>query len=188
MAADLDHATRVENDGGRYIAQLSDEWEIWGPNGGYLAAIALRAAGATAGIRQPRSFYCHFLSSPAFDAVELEVKALKRGRRAESFAVEMTQEGKPILHALVKTAAQGPGYSDQHLAAPDVPEPASLKTYEQLCGPTRNPQRSTSGTTWNGGLSTRTRQRSLPLRPFASGRASDRWRASRIPSWTRRAR
>ncbi len=132
MAADLDHATRVERQGDLYLAQISGDWEIWGPNGGYLAAIALRAAGQEAEIPQPRSFYCHFLSSPAFDVVQLEVRPIKRGRRAESFAVEMTQAGKPILHALVKTAADGPGYSHQQLVAPEVSPPAMLKSYEQL--------------------------------------------------------
>jgi acyl-CoA thioesterase-2 len=131
-ASDLEHATRVEGDDGRYVARLSKDWEIWGPNGGYLAALALRAAGMLAQIRQPVSFYCHFLNSPAFDAVDLEVNALKQGRRAESFAVEMTQEGKPVLQALVKTVADGPGYSHQHLEAPDVPPPAGLKTYQEL--------------------------------------------------------
>ncbi|HEY2768329.1 MAG TPA: thioesterase family protein [Solirubrobacteraceae bacterium] len=139
MASDLDRATRVDAEGEHYVARLSDEWEIWGPNGGYLAAIALRAAGMRADIPQPRSFYCHFLSSPSFAAVQLEVRTLKRGRRAESFAVEMTQEGKPILHALVKTAAEGPGYSDQHVVAPEVPLPLSLKTYEQLRPAARPP-------------------------------------------------
>jgi len=132
VAADLEHATRVERDGDGYVAQLSEDWEIWGPNGGYLAAIALRAAGEVAEIPQPRSFYCHFLSSPAFEAVQLEVRTLKRGRRAESFVVEMTQAGKSILHALVKTAADGPGYSHQHLVPPDAPSPGSLRNYEEL--------------------------------------------------------
>jgi acyl-CoA thioesterase II len=132
MASDLEHATRVEADGSGYVAHLSSDWEIWGPNGGYLAAIALRAAGKVAQIQRPRSFYCHFLSSPTFDAVELDVKIIKQGRRAESFAVEMTQKDKPVLHALVKTVADGPGYSHQHLLAPDVPPPTALKTYEQL--------------------------------------------------------
>src|ERR1700723_504581 len=110
-ASDLEQATRVEAENGGHIARLSEAWEIWGPNGGYLAAIALRAAGTAAQIRKPASFYCHFLNSPAFDTVQLEVKALKRGRRAESFTVEMTQQGKPILYALVKTAADAPGYN-----------------------------------------------------------------------------
>ena len=130
--SDLDHATRVTPENGGYVACLSKDWEIWGPNGGYLATIALRAAGAVAQIKRPASFYCHFLRSPAFDVVELKVSVLKRGRRAESFAVEMAQQGKPVLHAMVKTAAEAPGYSHQHPTAPEAPLPETLKTYEQL--------------------------------------------------------
>lgn len=137
--ADLDRATSIEGEGGRYVSHLSKDWEIWGPNGGYLATFALRAAGAIAQIPQPASFYCHFLNSPAFDAIELSVTALKQGRRAESFAVEMTQDGKPILHALVKTAADAPGHHHQHATAPDVPRPAELKPYEDLFPPSKRP-------------------------------------------------
>lgn len=131
-ASDLEQATRVESEDGGHSAVLSNAWEIWGPNGGYLAAIALRAAGAVAQIERPASFYCHFLSSPQFDAVALDVRLLKRGRRAESLAVEMTQGGKPILHAMVKTAADAPGYSHQHPQAPDAPAPETLKSYDEL--------------------------------------------------------
>jgi acyl-CoA thioesterase-2 len=47
LMGDLAADTRVEQVGnGRYGAHLSSEWEIWGPMGGYVAAIALRAAGA----------------------------------------------------------------------------------------------------------------------------------------------
>jgi acyl-CoA thioesterase len=139
-AEDLERATQVEPIDGRHVAKLSDAWEIWGPNGGYLAAIALRAAGDVAQIGQPASFYCHFLSSPAFDAVELDVKLLKRGRRAESLAVEMTQQGKPILHAMVKTAADAPGYSHQHRDAPEAPPPEALKSYDELLPVERRPR------------------------------------------------
>ncbi len=137
--SDLEHATRLETRGGGYRAHLSKDWEIWGPNGGYLAAIALRAAGLVAQIKRPASFYCHFLSSPDFSAVELEVNMLKQGRRAESLVVEMTQDGKPILHALVKTVAEAPGYSHQHPNAPDVPPPEELKNFEELLPPERRP-------------------------------------------------
>ena len=136
---DLEHATRITPVGDGYSACLSKDWEIWGPNGGYLATIALRAAGMVAQIERPVSFYCHFLSSPAFDVVELKVSVLKQGRRAESFAVEMTQQGKPVLHAMVKTAAEAPGYSHQHPSAPEVPLPESLKTYEELHHAGRRP-------------------------------------------------
>ena len=71
--SDLEQATYLDVENGRYRAQLSKDWGIWGPNGGYLAAIALRAAGEVANIQRPASFYCHFLSSPSFDTVELTV-------------------------------------------------------------------------------------------------------------------
>jgi acyl-CoA thioesterase-2 len=138
-AGDLECDTRVEGADGSYTASLSKDWEIWGPNGGYLAAIALRAAGERAQIRQPASFYCHFLSSPAFEHVQLEVSVLKQGRRAESLRVEMTQAGKPILHALVKTATDAPGYSHQHPKTLTVPRPEALKSYDQLLPASRLP-------------------------------------------------
>lgn len=119
----LDDATRLEGGDGRYSVRLSETWEIWGPSGGYLAALALRAAGHCAEIPRPASFYCHFLSSPAFDEVELAVEPLRRGRRSESLAVRMSQGGKPVLQALVRTAAEAPGYRHQELAAPEVTPP-----------------------------------------------------------------
>lgn len=169
-ASDLDRATRVEAQANGYVARLSADWEIWGPNGGYLAAIALRAAGSAAQIQRPASFYCHFLSSPAFAAVQLDVNVLKRGRRAESFAVAMSQEGKPILHALVKTAAEAPGCSHQHTAAPAVPPPAALKSYDELLPAERRPPFSF----WNN----------IERRPIDQS-TSDRPTAPVVREWTR---
>jgi len=134
MAIDLELATRVEPHRDDYRAELSDQWAIWGPNGGYLAAIALRAVGEQARIRRPRSFYCHFLSSPAFAPVQIAVEPLKAGRRTESFTAIMEQDGKPILHALVKTAADAPGYVHQHPLMPEVPAADQLEPYEHTPG------------------------------------------------------
>ena len=125
----LDEATDLEGDDGRYTVQLSDAWEIWGPSGGYLAAIALRAAGERAQIPRPASFHCHFLASPAFEEVELTVEVLKRGRRSESLAVQMAQRGRPVLNALVRTAAEAPGYLHQELDAPEVTPPDASTPY-----------------------------------------------------------
>jgi acyl-CoA thioesterase len=137
MPADLDEATQVFGGDGRFSASLSEQWEIWGPNGGYLAAIALRAAGAVAQIQRPRSFYCHFLSSPSFGRVEIEATSLKRGSRAESLSVGVSQQGKPIMQALVKTARDGPGHVHQHPAMPNVPPPEQIEAYEYVPGPDR---------------------------------------------------
>jgi len=130
--ADLDEATALVGDGQRFSTVLSEAWEIWGPNGGYLAALALRAAGVCAEIDHPASLYCHFLRSPEFDGVELEVEHLRRSRRAEAISVQMTQGHKPVLQALVRTAAQAPGYEYQHSHAPSVPRPEDLRATEEL--------------------------------------------------------
>lgn len=130
-AVSLDQATDLEGAGDGYSIRLREAWEIWGPSGGYLAAIALRAAGKRAQIPRPASFYCHFLSSPDFDEVDLAVEVLKRGRRSESLAVTMTQRERPVLFALVRTAADAPGYRHQESNAPDVTPPDASKPYER---------------------------------------------------------
>src|SRR5438093_10241708 len=96
---DLAVDTAVEGSDGRYRAYLSPAWEVWGPNGGYVAAIALRAAAAAASFRRPASFACHYLSVAEFDAVDLAVTPLRTARRAVSLRVSMTQRGRPILEA-----------------------------------------------------------------------------------------
>lgn len=124
--------TRVAGDSGRYRAQISEDWKIWGPNGGYLAAIALRAVGREAAIPRPTSFAGHFVSVARFDEVELEVTPIRVGRRAESFRVSMTQGGKPVLEALVRTASEGPGLEHDITKMPQVPGPEGLKSAQQI--------------------------------------------------------
>jgi hypothetical protein len=47
----------------RFTAMVHDDWEIWGPEGGYVAAIALRAAGAASPLARSASFFCHLGSA-----------------------------------------------------------------------------------------------------------------------------
>ncbi len=129
---DFERDTAVEGGDGRYTAQLSRDWEIWGPNGGYLAAVALRAAGSEAAIPRPAVFSCHFLRVADFRSVDLEVVALRRGRRSESFRVSMSQDGKPVLEAMVRTAAEGPGLEHDASETPEMPDPESLKSMDDL--------------------------------------------------------
>ena len=133
---DFEVDTRVEVLGqGRYRAELSEDWNIWGPNGGYVAAIALRAAGREARIPRPASFSAHFLSVARFAPVEIRVTALRRGRRSESFRVAIEQEGRSILEAMARTAAEGPGLEHDVARMPDVPDPEELKSSDSLRDP-----------------------------------------------------
>ena len=117
---------------GRYRVTLSEDWRIWGPNGGYLASIALRAVGLEAKVKRPASFHAHFLSVARFEEVDVSVTAVRSGRRSESFRVAMSQGEKPILEGLVRTAAEGPGLEHDVSVFPDVPSPETLRNVETL--------------------------------------------------------
>jgi acyl-CoA thioesterase len=137
---DLAVDTAVEGGRGRYTATLSADWNIWGPNGGYLAAVALRAAGAHAGLPRPASFHCHDLGVAAFARVDLEVQTLRGSRRAESLRVTMTQEGRPVLEALAWVVADGlTGMEHDATTAPDVPRADELVSVEDLLPPDAPP-------------------------------------------------
>lgn len=125
----------VDATAGRHRARLSADWEIWGPNGGYLAAIALRAAGCAAAIARPVSFAAHFLRVARFDDIDVSVRPVHQGRRAESFAVSLFQDGRAILEAMVRTAAEGPGLAHDRTRMPDAPEPESLESADALRDP-----------------------------------------------------
>jgi acyl-CoA thioesterase-2 len=126
---DLAVDTAVEALGeGRYRATVNRDWEIWGPEGGYMASIALRAAGAETRFARPASFFCHYLGVASFDVVDLQVTPLRTGRNAESFRVTMTQEGRPILDATVWTVADVEGLDHMVLTPPGVPLPDDLPT------------------------------------------------------------
>src|SRR5690349_4616785 len=99
---DLGVETAVEQiDECRYRARLDDAWEIWGPMGGYIASVALRAVGAATPDTTPVSFTCHYLGVAAFDDVDIEVTATKAGRTVAFHNATITQRGKPMLTAAV---------------------------------------------------------------------------------------
>jgi acyl-CoA thioesterase II len=129
---DLAADTAIEGSDGRYRAQLSRDWEIWGPNGGYLAVIALRAAGASTPLRRPATFSCHYLGVADFDAVDLDVRTIRGSRRAASIAVSMTQDGKPILEAHAWIVGDVDGLEHDAAPMPDVARPDELPSVDEL--------------------------------------------------------
>jgi acyl-CoA thioesterase II len=124
--------TAVEGADGHYRAHLSRDWEIWGPNGGYVAAIALRAAGAATSLRRPASFSGHFLNVAEFDVVDLEVTTLRAAKRAASLRVSMTQANRSIFEAIVWVVGDVDGLEHDATTMPPVPRPAQLESMEEL--------------------------------------------------------
>ncbi len=123
---------------GRYRARLSEAWRLWGPAGGYVSAIALRAAGAATNFARPVSFSCQYLRVGGFDDVELSVESLRAGRRSEALRVEMTQEGRAILTAQVWAADGHEAMVHDHVPVPEIPDPETLEPMEKLM-PDRKP-------------------------------------------------
>jgi acyl-CoA thioesterase-2 len=97
---DLARDTAVDGGEGSYRAVLRQEWEIWGPMGGYVAAVALRAMGreVPAGF-EPASFTCQFLAVARFESVDIAVTVRRGSRRAMALDARITQDGTAILDA-----------------------------------------------------------------------------------------
>ncbi len=104
-STDFERDTAVEALGdGRFRARISPTWWIvMGPNGGYVAAIVLRAAVAAVAdpARRPISATFHYLRPPAEGEVELDVTVERSGRTVSNVSVRMTQDGRLLVLALV---------------------------------------------------------------------------------------
>lgn len=88
----LDEATAVASRGdGRFTANLSPEWEIWGPQGDYLASVALRAAGASMQRARPASITAHFVGAGTSAPVAIEVTINRVTRVGTSVSIRITQ-------------------------------------------------------------------------------------------------
>src|SRR5258707_14835373 len=91
---DLD--TRIEPVGeGRFGAEISERWWVGrGPNGGYVAALIMRAIEAAVGTeRPPRSLTIHFPRAPVAGPAELTVTVEREGRRATFVTARLEQAG-----------------------------------------------------------------------------------------------
>jgi acyl-CoA thioesterase-2 len=123
---DLALDTKVTGSVGRYSARLSRDWEIWGPNGGYIASIAMRAAGAHTQFGRPVSIVGHFVGVATWGEVTIEVKTIRLTKRAESMRVSIKQGRNAIFEALVWTCGPLDGLEHQLAASPAAFEPESV--------------------------------------------------------------
>lgn len=118
---------------GRLTANLSRDWDIWGPNGGYIASIVLRAVGKVAPPdHKPATFSCQYLSAGQFDAVEIAVEPVRQGRNAWCLNAALLQNGKRVLQAQAWTTNKTDGPQKRDRKMPDVPKPSALKTWAEL--------------------------------------------------------
>lgn len=108
---------------GRYAGNISrDFWVQAGPNGGYLAAIALRGASFLVDepARAPRSLHARYLSAPQAGPFELVAEVVRKGRSMTTVAVRMQQEGRDFVHASACFSEGFSGIAFQDCAMPEA--------------------------------------------------------------------
>lgn len=131
---DFVEATALENNGdGSWTATLHESWALWGPSGGFLSALALRATGEATAFPRPVSFACQFLNRATFAPVQIKVQSLRGGKRTEALRVDMEQEGRLIMTAQVWVSAQSaPGMVHDYSSVADLPDPDTLRPYREV--------------------------------------------------------
>jgi acyl-CoA thioesterase len=129
----FDADTAVEDlGGGRFRAEMSERWWVGkGPNGGYVAAVILRAIQASASAeRAPRSLTVHYQRAPRVGPVEIAVTVEREGSRVSFLSARLTQEGKVQATAQAVLSENWSDGGFDELTMPDAGEPGELHTID----------------------------------------------------------
>jgi acyl-CoA thioesterase len=119
--AAFDLATAVRRGADGWQAEVDPGWGVGGrPNGGYLLAMAARAAVAATGRPHPLATSAHFLKPPRPGPAELHATELRDGRALSAARVTLRQDGQACLEALVTTGTLDPADAPDW-QAPDGP-------------------------------------------------------------------
>jgi acyl-CoA thioesterase len=130
-ATEFDRATAVAPLGGGAWAGECDPgwWAGRGPNGGYLAAIVLRAMIAELGdaAREPRSLTCHYLRPPGTGPVRVDVTVQRGGRALSTLTARLSQDGRDCVLAVAAFGIDVPAPAEFATAPPAVPPPEEIE-------------------------------------------------------------
>lgn len=118
---------------GVWTAMLHEDWSLWGPSGGFLSALALRAAGEMSVHTRPISFACQFLNRAVFEPVQIKVQSLKKGKRTEALRVDLIQHSRLIMTAQIWTGVESsPGMEHDFSGISELPDPNTLPQYKEV--------------------------------------------------------
>ncbi len=110
---------------GLYRAEIRPDWRVERPNGGYVAAILLRAVTTELGEpdRSPRSVTIHYLRPPEDGPVEVAVTLERAGRSMSAVSARLSQGGDVLALALVAAGTNRDAFALHEAPAPNVPAP-----------------------------------------------------------------
>jgi acyl-CoA thioesterase len=116
--------------GGAWRATCDPAWATQlGANGGYLAALVLRAMAAELHdpAREARSLTCHYLRPPVGGEVRLDVEVARRGRSLSTVTARLSQAGALCVLAVAAFAIELDGALDYAAQAPAARAPEDVE-------------------------------------------------------------
>jgi len=99
-----------------------------GPNGGYIAAVLLRALSQRVDDprRAPRSLTVHYPAPPTVGPATITTEVIRSGRSLLTASARLEQNGKPMANALAAFSPSWPGVPWSDRDAPTAPAPEDL--------------------------------------------------------------
>jgi acyl-CoA thioesterase len=110
-----------------------DWWIVFGPNGGFLAAMLVKAMGAAVDdhTRAARSLTIHYTAAPSEGPIRIRTAVERAGGSLTTVSARMEQEDRLIALALgAFSAARAPAIEFNEAPAPTVPLPEEVTPYE----------------------------------------------------------
>ena len=130
--AGLIEATTVTAAGSGYTVDLDAGWDIWGPAGGYIAAIALRAVRERVSPgHRPVTLTGQFVRVAKPGRLDVQIEVIKQGGTA-LFVVTLAQGGQPVFLAQVWTTARSDASHPVQPMMPGVPSPDTLRGQDEI--------------------------------------------------------
>lgn len=130
---------------GQYSGRIDPGWWIIaGPNGGYVAAILLRALMLEVNDpgRSPRSLTIHYLRPPTVGPVDISVVIERTGKTLTTASARLVQDGKLIAVSLAAFALPRQGFTFQDREPPKLgPVEASPRFRDKYPGTVELQQR-----------------------------------------------
>ena len=124
---------------GSYDVRIDGAWWIVvGPNGGYVAALLLRALQAAVGDvgRTPRSLTVHYVTPGVAGPARVHVRTERSGRSLSSLSARLEQDGRLVALALATFALSRDALEFQDIQMPEVAPPEALSERVTLHGRT----------------------------------------------------
>ncbi|MGA9101445.1 acyl-CoA thioesterase [Aeromicrobium sp.] len=111
---------------GIHAVTITDDWNTPNgtANGGYVLGLVLRAIAQESPLHDPLTVSISYFRPPAVGDATVDVTALRIGKRVATFEAVLTQDHKPVVHAVASFHDADATGDLEHLSpAPDYPRP-----------------------------------------------------------------